>query len=98
MERQRSDSVVGCNHLGGMTLPIARFHLWCLQFIGVIGLFLAPAFGAEAQDDSSFVEARAQMMSTYKAKVSPFITTYCGRCHTGLRQRGGVTFSSALKD
>jgi hypothetical protein len=44
------------------------------------------------------VTARVQMMSTYKAKVSPFVTSYCGRCHTGLRQRGGVTFSSALKD
>jgi hypothetical protein len=36
-------------------------------------------------------------MATYKSQVAPFLTTYCAKCHSGNRQKGGVTFQSAMK-
>jgi len=76
-------------------LSKAPFHTF-IYVLGAVALCCACAFGSD--DDAALVATPAQMMSSYKSKVSPFVTTYCGRCHTGLRQRGGVTFSSALKD
>ncbi|MDB5296049.1 MAG: hypothetical protein JWO31_2032 [Phycisphaerales bacterium] len=41
--------------------------------------------------------ARAAAMQAYKSQVAPLMTTYCARCHSGNKQKGGVTFQSAFK-
>jgi len=77
----------------------SRFHtLLCVPSICIIAWISSASFGAESDDDAGTLAARrAEVMKTYNSQVSPFITNYCGRCHTGNRQRGGVTFSSALR-
>jgi hypothetical protein len=42
--------------------------------------------------------ARSEALKTYHAQVAPFMTTYCGSCHSGNRQKGKVTFENALKN
>src|SRR5688500_17617497 len=68
----------------------------------VAGLVCSPALGAGADGVSDGVAdpaaARAEAGKAFKAQVAPFLTTYCGRCHTGNRQKGGVTFASVLKN
>src|SRR5262245_46390656 len=62
-----------------------------------VALASARAFGAEGADDAALAGMRTQAMKTYKSQVQPFFTTYCARCHSGNKQKGGVTFQSALK-
>ena len=50
----------------------------------------------EADGVADLTRARAEAAETFKKQVSPFMKTYCGRCHTGCSQKGGVTFQSAL--
>jgi mono/diheme cytochrome c family protein len=63
-----------------------------------VALVCSPTFGAEAKSSADLAQARAQATKTFKDQVSPFLKTYCGRCHTGNSQKGGVTFESILKN
>ncbi|HEX4794416.1 MAG TPA: DUF1592 domain-containing protein [Humisphaera sp.] len=74
------------------------YNLLCVQCICAFVWVCSPALGAEAEDDSALAARRAELMKNYTSQVSPFVTNYCGRCHSGNRQRGGVTFQSALKE
>jgi mono/diheme cytochrome c family protein len=56
------------------------------------------ARGGESDDDAQWARTRAEAMKSYKSQVAPFIKTYCGRCHTGNRRKGGVSFQTALKN
>jgi hypothetical protein len=56
------------------------------------------ALGAQRDDDAEWAIARTAAMKTYKDRVAPFVATYCARCHSGKKQKGGVTFQSALKN
>src|SRR4051812_44684965 len=68
-------------------------------FLIVFAAVACSAFGAEAAGGGNdLARARAEAAATFKDQVSPFIKSYCGRCHTGNRQKGGVTFQSVLKD
>jgi mono/diheme cytochrome c family protein len=78
-----------------MTGSFSRLYV---QFICVVALFSAAALGADGEDDAELAAARAAAMNTYKNKVAPFVTTYCAKCHSGNKQKGGVTFQSALKN
>jgi hypothetical protein len=69
-----------------------------VQMICGVALCCSVAWGAARDDDADWASARAEALKTYKSQVSPFITNYCGRCHTGKKQKGGVTFQSALKN
>src|SRR4051794_22344714 len=84
---------------------MARFHSFFLaQLVCAVALVSPPAFGAEANETNGadgvadLSQARAEAATAFKDQVSPFLKTYCGRCHTGNRQRGGVTFESVLKN
>src|SRR5688500_8333272 len=84
-------------------LPMARFHsLFFAHLACAAALVCSPAFGAEADGGGvaadDLTRARAEAAEAFKNQVSPFVTTYCGRCHTGNSQKGGVTFQSALAD
>ena len=55
------------------------------------------AQGAEDNDAAALVRARTEAAKTFKNEVSPFLSTYCLRCHTDKKRKGGVTFDSLLK-
>ena len=86
--------------LESATLPMARFHsVFLAQLICAVALVSSPGLGAEAGEAdrvadgvADLTRARAEAAKTFKNQVSPFVTTYCGRCHTGNKQKGGVTF------
>src|SRR5438046_242499 len=79
---------------------MARFHsFFLLHLICAVALLSSPASaGAEADRVVDLTRARAEAAQSFKDQVSPFLKNYCGRCHTGNSQRGGVTFESVLKD
>jgi len=70
-----------------------------LLLLGGLALSMAPAFGAErdADSDARIAAARAAAMKTYKDQISPFLTTYCIRCHGEKKKKGGVTFEYLVK-
>ena len=89
----------GFCRLSDRKFSMSRLHTSIfLQCLCAIALLSSPALGAEADGDAELSMARADAMKTYKDKVAPFINTYCARCHTGNRQKGGVTFSMVLKN
>src|SRR4051794_32329647 len=51
---------------------------------------------ADDGGDAELAAAREAAMQAYKRDVAPFIKEHCARCHIGNRQKGGVTFQSAL--
>lgn len=84
-------------------LPMARFRWFLLgRFVCAViwaaTLLDSRAFAAEGDGVADLVAARAEAAKTFKSQVTPFLTNYCGRCHTGNRQKGGVTFASVLKN
>jgi len=52
---------------------------------------------AQAAPDPQLSAARAESLKVYKRDVAPFMQKYCASCHSGNKQKGGVTFSSAFK-
>jgi mono/diheme cytochrome c family protein len=80
-------------------LPLNRsYPRWCAQFVCVVALYSSAALGAEREDDAELAAARSAAMKTYKSQVAPFMATYCASCHSGNKQKGKVTFQSAMKD
>jgi mono/diheme cytochrome c family protein len=77
---------------------MARFNSRLVaQFICCAALCSSVALGDTGNDDADLATARAEAMKTYQRAVAPFMTTYCIRCHSGKKQKGGVTFQGALK-
>jgi hypothetical protein len=60
-------------------------------------LLLACVLALGGDDDADLAQARTAALKTFKDQVSPFITTYCLRCHGDKKQKGGVRFEYALK-
>ena len=69
-----------------------------VRLICGVAFYTSAALGAESEDEAQLAVARAAAMKTYKSQVAPFLTTYCAKCHTGNKQKGGVTFQSAIKN
>lgn len=42
--------------------------------------------------------AQAAAKKTFQDKIAPFVSTYCTECHGDKKQKGGLTFRSALKN
>jgi hypothetical protein len=53
---------------------------------------------AEPADDGDFAALQADARKSFKDVVTPFVQTYCTRCHGQDRQKGGINFSPALKN
>ena len=49
-------------------------------------------------DAAALIRARTEAAQTFKSEVSPFISTYCLRCHNDKRPNGDVTFQNLLKN
>ncbi len=52
---------------------------------------------AEPADDADFAALQVDARKSFKDVVSPFVETYCSRCHGQNRQKGGINFGPALK-
>ena len=68
-----------------------------MPFICGVVLHASLALGAEDSGDAEWAAARSVAMKTYKSQVTPFIATYCTRCHGEKKKKAGVTFEYALK-
>src|ERR1051325_11217619 len=53
---------------------------------------------AESVDDANFAALQADAKKSFKEVVTPFVDTYCTRCHGQNRQKGGINFGPALKN
>lgn len=75
------------------TVKLMHFFWVC----GVAAMSLASG-RAETQTASEFDLAQAAAKKNFKEKVAPFVKTYCADCHGEKRQKGGMTFKSALNN
>ena len=64
-----------------------------------LGLTLALplASRAEPSSDADLAVRQADASKSLKEVVTPFVETYCTRCHGQNRQKGGINFAPALK-
>ncbi len=51
---------------------------------------------AEQGDDAEYAALQATAKESFKGKAVPFIKSYCLRCHSSARTKGGVNFQPAL--
>src|SRR5213595_2959479 len=59
-------------------------------------LCVGSAFGS-GDGDTDLAAAQATALKTFKDQISPFISTYCIRCHGEKKKKAGVTFEYAVK-
>ncbi len=52
---------------------------------------------AESAADREFTTLQAEAKSSLEKQTKPFIETYCARCHSNKRQKGGINFQPFLK-
>src|SRR5580765_4423984 len=52
---------------------------------------------AEPADDAHFAALQVDAKKSFKDVVTPFVETYCSRCHGQDRQKAGINFGPALK-
>ena len=52
---------------------------------------------AASADTDDFAALQAEAKKNFKEVVTPFVNTYCTRCHGQERQKGGINFGPALK-
>ena len=53
---------------------------------------------AAPADDADFAALQVDAKKSFKEVVTPFVNTYCTRCHGQDRQKGGINFGPALKN
>jgi len=56
-----------------------------------------PRCTAQPADEADFAALQADAKNSFKEVVTPFVDTYCTRCHGQDRQKGGINFGPALK-
>src|SRR6476660_7405032 len=56
-----------------------------------------PCPAAEPENDAGFITLQVDAKKSFKEVVTPFVDTYCTRCHGQDRQKGGINFGPALK-
>ena len=71
---------------------------WIATILGGLALSLAEPCGLGAADDRDFAVLQAETKKTFQEDVTPFVTTYCTRCHGQDKQKGGINFQPALKN
>jgi len=52
---------------------------------------------AEPADDADFAALQVDARKSFKDVVTPFVETYCSRCHGQNKQKGGINFGPSLK-
>lgn len=64
---------------------------------GAVAWFFASA-NAETITDPDFAKAQDTAKKNFKEKIAPFVKSYCTDCHGEKKQKGGMTFKSALNN
>jgi hypothetical protein len=65
--------------------------------IVVLALSLTARGTAAPTDNVDFAALQVEAKKSFTNVVTPFVDTYCTRCHGQERQRGGINFGPALK-
>src|SRR3954466_543639 len=67
--------------------------------MALVAFALSPPLRCTAgpADDADFAALQADAKNSFKEVVTPFVDTYCTRCHGQDRQKGGINFGPALK-
>src|ERR1041384_5155291 len=52
---------------------------------------------AEPENDAGFIALQVDATNSFKEVVTPFVDTYCTRCHGQDKQKGGINLGPALK-
>src|SRR5215831_2200880 len=65
--------------------------------LAAVALPLILRCAARAADDADFAARQADARKSFKEVVTPFVDSYCSRCHGEKRQKGGINFAPALK-
>src|SRR4051794_40550218 len=60
-------------------------------------LSLTPRGTAAPADEADFAALQVDARKSFKEVVTPFVDTYCTRCHGQDKQKGGINFGPALK-
>ncbi len=80
----------------------ATVRVWTLSvLLACVSAFFSPNpvhASPELASAPDLAAAQASAKQTFKEKISPFVQTYCFDCHGDKKQKGGMTFRSALKD
>jgi mono/diheme cytochrome c family protein len=63
-----------------------------------LALSLGPPCQAEPADGGDFTALQADAKKSFQEGVTPFVNTYCTRCHGQNRQKGGINFQPALSN
>ena len=65
----------------------------------LVGLALSVALRCDAVEATSvdFAAQKIEAEKAFKEVVTPFMSSYCSRCHGQDRQKGGINFGPALK-
>jgi hypothetical protein len=71
-----------------------------MALVAFVSCLIAPcaADATQPADDADFSALQADAKKCFKEVVTPFVDTYCTRCHGQNRQRGGINFGPALKN
>lgn len=72
-----------------------RFVMATLVLLALSPSLPCPA--AEPENDAGFITLQVDAKKSFKEVVTPFVDTYCTRCHGQDKQRGGINFAPALK-
>src|SRR4051812_10984628 len=76
----------------------ATFGICVMAMLPVaFALALTLPGAAVPADDADFAALQADARKSFKEGVTPFVATYCTRCHGQDRQKGGINFGPALK-
>src|SRR5256885_7504112 len=70
-----------------------------LMAMALVGFAWSPTLRcpAELADDADFAALQVDARKSFKDVVTPFVETYCSRCHGQNRQKGGINFGPSLK-
>jgi hypothetical protein len=68
--------------------------------MGLVALALSMSLRctAEPVEDADFAALQAEARKSFKEVVTPFVDSYCTRCHGQDRQKGGINFGPSLKN
>lgn len=76
---------------------ITRSSVWALVVLGVVLVMAEPCPG-ESVEEREFAALQAEAKVSLKKVMTPFMETYCIKCHGQNRQKGGINFQAFLKD
>src|SRR5580765_5083654 len=70
-----------------------------VMLMALVAIALSQTLRCTAQpaEDADFAARQADARKSLKEVVTPFVDTYCSRCHGEKRQKGGINFAPVLK-